>query len=135
MAANKAYDWIAIEENALIDFQFALIDAMGAAGLTKADIARILGVSRARVSQMLDSEANPTLKVVARAMAAVGGRVSFENLPTNLEKKGRKSTIEDSFVESLVVARAADSGWDVQQRKRRHANENRYWPFVGKVAA
>jgi hypothetical protein len=64
MTAQKRIDHIAIEEDAVLKFQFALIDAMKDAGMTKADLAKALGVSRARVSQLLDSEANPTLKVM-----------------------------------------------------------------------
>lgn len=60
------------EEDALIDFQFAMIDAMRETGMTKAELAEILGVSRARVSQLFSAGANPTLKLAARALHAVG---------------------------------------------------------------
>ncbi|MGV3490133.1 MAG: helix-turn-helix domain-containing protein [Devosia sp.] len=133
--AKRAHDWVAIEEDALLDFQFALIDAMGVAGLSKAELAEELGVSRARVSQMLDSDANPTIKVIARAMAVLGSKVRYDAAAVSNAKKSRRATTEDSFVESMVVARAADSGWAVQQRKREPANENKYWPHLRKVAA
>lgn len=60
------------EEDALIDFQFALIDAMRERGMSKAELAEVLGVSRARVSQLFAPDANPTLKLAARALLAVG---------------------------------------------------------------
>lgn len=77
---------IAIEENALMNFQFTLIDAMKAHGITKSALAECLGVTRARVSQLLSSDANPTVKLMARALAVFdleadyvrrGGKSSF----------------------------------------------------------
>ncbi|NTE81585.1 helix-turn-helix transcriptional regulator [Agrobacterium tumefaciens] len=62
---------VIIAEDALMDFQFAVIDAMREKKISKAELADKLGISRARVSQMLSSEANPTLKVVGRALAAL----------------------------------------------------------------
>lgn len=59
-------------EDALMDFQFAVIDAMNAKGISNSQFAELLGVSRARVSQMLSSDANPTIKLVGRALAVLG---------------------------------------------------------------
>src|SRR5688500_10983979 len=73
------------EEDALMDFQFALIDAMRERGMTKAELAKALGVSRARVSQLFSSEANPTLKLAARALHAVGMKSSFCSLTPSSE--------------------------------------------------
>lgn len=71
--------FIEAEENALMDFQFALIDAMNERGINQAELSRILGVTRARVSQMLSSEANPTIKLVARALAALDVVASYSS--------------------------------------------------------
>lgn len=73
-------DQIFAEEDALIDFQFALIDAMKERGMTKAELAEAMGVSRARVSQLLSPEANPTLKLVARALHAIGLKTYHQSL-------------------------------------------------------
>lgn len=70
--SDLAREQVYAEEDALIDFQFALIDAMRERGMTKAELAVTLGVSRARVSQLFSSSANPTLKLAARALFAVG---------------------------------------------------------------
>ncbi len=70
--AMTVRNMIEAEEDALMDFQFAIIDALRTQGLSKAEFAEILGVSRSRVSQMLNSTANPTLKLVGRALAVLG---------------------------------------------------------------
>ena len=131
MAAKKRRDPILIEEDAVLNFQFALVDAMAEAGITKADLAKALGVSRARVSQMLVSEANPTLKVIARVMAHLGRGVQYPAVAP----EQKSSRFNSRVALSDLVPRAADSGWAVQQHKRVPANENRYWPHVRKVAA
>lgn len=136
MAANKNFDPIAIEEDAVLEFQFSLIDAMNEAGMTKADLAKALGVSRSRVSQMLVSEANPTLKVIARAMALLGRTIDYAAAEAP-EKKERRSSGRSDNAGFVSVLRLADSDWAVQQNKTNTANENRYWPSVrkSKVAA
>lgn len=63
---SKKFDFVEIEENGLMDFQFAILDVMKAKGISQAKFADMLGVSRARVSQLLSAEANPTLKLVAQ---------------------------------------------------------------------
>lgn len=68
---------IRVEENALMDFQFAIIDALNERNMTQAQFAEVLGVSRARVSQMLSSTANPTLKLVGRALALLGLKAAY----------------------------------------------------------
>ena len=135
MAAKKRLDPVAIEEDAVLNFQFSLIDAMAEAGLTKADLAKALGVSRARVSQMLVSEANPTIKVIARAMAALGRSVQYPPLEASSKHKDNRAAARFDLGELVAVARASDSGWAVQQHKRMPANENRYYPQLRKAAA
>lgn len=68
---------IEAEERALTDFQFAIIDAMNERGISQAELAKMLGVSRARVSQLLSPEANPTLKLVGRALKALSMRADY----------------------------------------------------------
>ncbi|MGV2018171.1 helix-turn-helix domain-containing protein [Agrobacterium sp. 22-223-1] len=77
------------EEDALIDFQFALMDAMKLQGMTKAELAEVLGVSRARISQLFSPSANPTLKLAARALHAVGLKNCYQAPGNNSESKGR----------------------------------------------
>lgn len=82
---------IEAEEAALTDFQFAIIDAMNEGGISQAELAKRLGVSRARITQLLSSEANPTLKLVGRALAALSLRSEY--LPA--QKSGSLTRHED----------------------------------------
>jgi len=80
---------IQVEEDALTDFQFAIIDAMNAEGLSQTDLAKRMGVSKARISQLLSPEANPTLKLVGRALHALGLRAQYSNPNRALENDGQ----------------------------------------------
>lgn len=62
---------IVAEENLVVDVQFLLQDALVSRGLTRTELAALTGVSKARLSQLMSSEANPTLRTVARLFAAL----------------------------------------------------------------
>jgi len=62
---------VIVAEKALMNFQFAVIDAMREKKISQTELADMLGISKARISQMLSSEANPTLKVVGRTLHAL----------------------------------------------------------------
>lgn len=87
-------DQVNAEEDALIDFQFALIDAMRECDMSKAELAAALGVTRARVSQLLSPEANPTIKLAARALHAVGLKNAY--CPATKTKSETESKASDS---------------------------------------
>lgn len=82
---------IEAEENALTDFQFAIIDAMNESGISKSELAKRMGVSRARITQLLSSDANPTLKLVGRALAALNLRSEY----LSIKKSGSPVRYED----------------------------------------
>ena len=65
------------EELALLDFQDAIIDEMNRRGVSRSELAELLGVSRARVSQLFASEANPTIKLVGRTLCVLGLRADY----------------------------------------------------------
>ena len=64
------------EENFLIDIQFLLQQALTDKGVTRSDLAKKLGVSKARLSQIFAAEANPTVKSVARLFHALGAELT-----------------------------------------------------------
>ncbi|WP_371872882.1 helix-turn-helix domain-containing protein [Notoacmeibacter sp. MSK16QG-6] len=47
-------------------------------GMTKTELADLIGVSKSRVSQLFSSTANPTLKLAARVCAALDVKNTFE---------------------------------------------------------
>lgn len=124
MAMKKRFDPIEVEEDALLNFQFSLIDAMAEAGMTKADLAKALGVSRSRVSQMLVSEANPTIKVIARAMAVLGRTVQYSSSSGSTNLADKNVPVRSDFENLFAAMRFANSDWAIQTQTRRSANEN-----------
>lgn len=70
----KAFDpkIIEAEENLLIDFHFLIQQLMSEKGVTRSQLAEKAGLSKARLSQLLSVEANPTVKSMARLFYALG---------------------------------------------------------------
>ncbi|OYU91929.1 MAG: hypothetical protein CFE29_03530 [Bradyrhizobiaceae bacterium PARB1] len=62
---------IEAEENLLIDFQFLVQELLTDKGMTRAQLAERAGLSEARLSQLLSSRANPTVKTMARVFHAL----------------------------------------------------------------
>jgi transcriptional regulator with XRE-family HTH domain len=66
---------IEAEENLLIDFQFLLQEVMTQKGVTLSQLAEKAGVSKARISQVMRPDANPTAKTLARLFHALGEKI------------------------------------------------------------
>jgi len=66
--------------DALLDIQFAIIDIMEEKSLSKKDLAVRLGVTPARISQMLASGANPSIRQIGRVFHALGVERPFKYL-------------------------------------------------------
>jgi transcriptional regulator with XRE-family HTH domain len=75
---------IQAEENVVLDVQFAIVDLLNELGMSKGELASKLGVSKARVSQLLAAGANPTLKQLARVFDALGRRLEVR--PASLDE-------------------------------------------------
>ena len=81
-------------ENLLIDFQFLLQERMAHKGLSQSDLADLAGISKARLSQILSDDANPTVETIAELFYALGERVfvsasSSTDEVGNIMPKGR----------------------------------------------
>lgn len=72
---QEVIDFVEAEEDLLIDFQFLLQDVLNSKGLSKTELAKRAGISKARLSQILGAEANPNLKTFARLFHALGVKV------------------------------------------------------------
>ena len=68
---------IEAEEDLLIDFQFCLEEVLAEKGLSRSELAKRAGLSKARLSQLLSSEANPTLKTFARLFYALDEKIGI----------------------------------------------------------
>jgi transcriptional regulator with XRE-family HTH domain len=91
---------IEAEENLLIDFHFQIQEMMSTKGISRTELAEKAGVSKARLSQILSNEANPTLKSMARLFHALGEKVCIT----------RKTLDEVSFEISLK-SKATNQQW------------------------
>lgn len=130
---------VILEENGLIDFQFALIDAMNEAGINKSQLAKAMGVSRSRVAQLFGSEANPTIKLMSRAMAAV--KWGIEYAPINKKCIAQEAveisptSWEEHWVLGAVVTTASDSSWRSADTITLYENINSKSEKILRVAA
>ncbi|MGF0524565.1 helix-turn-helix transcriptional regulator [Agrobacterium pusense] len=125
-------DFIEVEENGLMDFQFAILDELESRALSQTDFAKMLGVSKSRVSQLLSSEANPTLKLASRALKVLGLEARYEQIAK--KRVNRHADVKSS---SLVLMAAYHgkmvmAAWGQVQV---HANENEHDISVYESAA
>jgi transcriptional regulator with XRE-family HTH domain len=72
---NDIIDFVEAEEDMLIDFQFLVQDVLNSKGVSKTELAKRAGISKARLSQILSAEANPSVKTFARLFHALSVRV------------------------------------------------------------
>lgn len=80
--ADEGYDLASAEIGFILDLQLAIETALDRQGLSQADLARLMGVTDARVSQMMsDSGANLRARTIGRVGAALGLKpcVRFED--------------------------------------------------------
>lgn len=85
----------------------ALDEARVAAGLSKADLARAIGVEPATVRRLFSTgAANPTLGTLAEVAAAVGLRISVEPLPA-AEREAITTPLHEGRADKAAVERVA----------------------------
>jgi transcriptional regulator with XRE-family HTH domain len=104
-AKTRERELTRIEEDTLIDFQFAVIDALNEQGISKTEFADLLGVSKARVSQMLSSNANPTIKAVARVCQLLNLHLSIKTQSDNVGKEHKFKS------DAPAIGSREGSGW------------------------
>lgn len=81
---------IAVEEGFVVEVQSFLQELMNAEGVTRAELARRMGVSRARVTQIFSDECkNLTVRLLAKAAHALGQEPSIESELTRRLRAGR----------------------------------------------
>jgi transcriptional regulator with XRE-family HTH domain len=61
-----------VEEFALASVALVLADALEASGLSQRELGERLGLSEARISQILAADSNPTVRTLARIADALG---------------------------------------------------------------
>jgi transcriptional regulator with XRE-family HTH domain len=117
------------EENLLIDLQFLLQKTLTDTGATRADLAKKLGVSKARLSQIFAAEANPTVKSCARLFHAIGKEITVcvkaevEPVMSGEVPDWRFET-EDNVIGRRKRAAADDCKWVVLLKEAIDSNDN-----------
>jgi transcriptional regulator with XRE-family HTH domain len=123
---------IEAEENAVLDVQFAILDLLRENGVTKEQLAKRLGVSKARVSQLFGAGANPTVKQLARIFDALDRKLEWRSCDVSAGQSLLNGSWPDldigRFQESLRNVR----GLPADQRPR-PANDS--WPWLDSIAA
>lgn len=67
-----------VEEFAVTTVALAMAEAIQNSGLSQREVADRLGVSEARISQILDASGNPTVKTLARLADVLGRELRIE---------------------------------------------------------
>jgi transcriptional regulator with XRE-family HTH domain len=100
--ANEAR--VIAETDLIIDVQFLLQDVMAEKGVTRTELAKAAGISKARISQLFRAEANPTLRSLARLFHVLG-----EDLDVHLKSAARSRQdaffSQDEFFQALIRVR------------------------------
>lgn len=104
------------EEALVVDVQIFLHNLMEEKGMSRAKLADAMGVSRARVSQMLSDESqNLTVRLLARAAHALGETVEFdcEHFRQKREAKVNNAAASGGNVHALWCESADAEDFDV----------------------
>lgn len=134
--ANNAKDWsFDVErrdyciESLALSVQFALQKSMNANCISKKELAERLGVSPARVSQYLASDAvNLTLKTIGKIADALGEEFEMFSITdiNELKLKAKKSN-DFRFVDVVkIVPAAARVRWEDKSVANDHSNPADY---------
>jgi transcriptional regulator with XRE-family HTH domain len=89
---DPAWELAAVEEGFIVDVQGLLQELMDERGMSRAGLARAMGVSRARVTQLFsDKCTNMTVRVFAQAVHALGDvpMIDGERLRRTREERAR----------------------------------------------
>ena len=106
---------IEAEENFLIDFQFLVQDLIESKRVSRGDLAKRAGISKSRLSQLLNAEANPSVKTFGRLFHALNAKVEL-NVVSSI---GRSSCrVRNGDLRSLLCWRAGRSVGVVARLKR-----------------
>jgi len=108
MREMKAVDerQIEAEENFVLDAQFLLQDLMAEQGISRAELSRRAGISKARISQLMKAGANPTLRNLAKLFYALGADVALARKPAV-----RGDTAHHHGLIPLAGRQGTSAGW------------------------
>lgn len=88
-----------VEEGFVVDVQSFLQELMDSRKMSRADLARAMGVSRGRITQIFSDECkNLTVRLLARAVHALGDEPEIDSRTTREIREKRQSTRMDEMI-------------------------------------
>ena len=75
---DAEYDAVYAQEAAMVDASELIARALESSGMSRADLARLLGVSRGEVTERLKGERNITVRKLAETLHALGQRLTLD---------------------------------------------------------
>jgi transcriptional regulator with XRE-family HTH domain len=98
-------------EDLRADVQLTIQEVMFAKGITRSDLAKLLGCSPANVTQLLAEDGNPTIETIARVFYALGDVCKFQSafLEQQPPRSGRVRHPEDQAMASWQIAAPAET--------------------------
>ncbi len=110
---------IEAEENLVIDTQFLIQETLNDRGMTRADLARLTGISKARLTQVMKPDANPTLRTLARLFEALDDQLI-------VSRKNKKVACGRTLAAPGHWVSEAISTHHDRSRDQRHRSEGLY---------
>jgi transcriptional regulator with XRE-family HTH domain len=92
------------QEKAIHAVTELICEVMDQQGVSRTELARRLGKSKAYVSQMLDGSANMTLRTIADVFTALGRALSVEDIPLRRGEDGCETQICESQSQSVALS-------------------------------
>lgn len=100
------------QERLLFDVTEQMCKSMKKKGISRSQLAKLLGKSKGRISQILDGERNLTLRIVANVFTALGQSTVISAEDIVIERK-RLRFVDKCF--ENTVGKPADYKFSVQQ--------------------
>ncbi|MGP7795593.1 helix-turn-helix domain-containing protein [Sphingomonas sp. CLY1604] len=90
-----------VEEGFVVDVQSFLQELMDARDMNRADLARAMGVSRGRITQIFSDDCtNLTIRFLARAVHALGDEPEIDSATTRRMREARQRSRRAELVEA-----------------------------------
>ena len=84
------------EEDLVIDVQFLIQELLEEKAMTRTELAEAIGITRARLSQLMSSNANPNLRNIARIFAALNERLTVDVVSRKAHTAAKSGVVEGS---------------------------------------
>lgn len=102
-----ARDVAIAEENLIIDFQYMIQEMLNEKGCSYAELAKAAGISRARLSQIMGSNSNVTLRTVARLTRCLGEVVAVKR--KSVQSNSSQENVDDGPIWSQISDAASEA--------------------------